>query len=173
MADRIQIYTVHTEPFVVNSMSRLSRPVVPTQDSRLEIRHSQDSRLNQGSRLKAEGPASKTGHLRNSPTPPTRTTPAERVGCFCRSLLLLVVVVVAAAAAAAAAGAGYTMVFDVQSPLLSYVLPRYSAAWCSTDGTARLRLPLAPWDPGVLVAVARYILISRLISKPHCQLIIA
>lgn len=117
-----------------------------TLDSAFKHSNTQGSRL----RLKAEGPASpslrkkwktKNRASSRSPTPPTRTTPAESIGCFCRSafccfffsLLLLLPL---------AAGARYTVVFEVQFPLPPHVLPRYSAAWCSADGTAWLRWPL-------------------------------
>lgn len=82
-----------TQNHLVVSVNTLeTRPRLRTLDCRLgtQTLEAQDSRL------KTEGPAvdQKSRAPPNSPTPPTRTTPAESIGCFCRS------VVVSAAAAA-------------------------------------------------------------------------
>lgn len=149
-----------------------------TLDSAFKHSITQGSRL----RLKAEGPASPSSRKKwktknrassRSPTPPTRTTPAESIGCFCRSAFCCCCFFFfAAAAAPRCRGSVHSSLRSAVPPpapciakVLGCVVQR---GWYSTATMAP-----APWNPGVLGAVVRYILISRLISKPHCQLITA
>lgn len=145
--------------------TRETRPRLLTLDSRLGTLGTR------GSRLKAEDPViTRTGHLQTAPHHPPEP---HRRRASAASAALLSFLLLLLPPPLLLAGAGYTVVSKVQFPpptpctakVLDCVVQhrRYSTATMAP----------CPWNPGVLGAVVRYILISRLISKPHCQLITA
>lgn len=149
-----------------------------TLDSAFKHSNTQGSRL----RLKAEGPASpssrkkmeneKQGIFKKPHTTHQNHTGGEHRLLLPFCVLLFFFFFFAAAAAPRCRGSVHSSLRSAVPPPASCIAKVLGCVvqrgWYSTATMAP-----APWNPGVLGAVVRYILISRLISKPHCQLITA
>lgn len=169
-------YTTQKSPVVSVKTLRTRVPTqeLPTLDSALR-----DSRLkNQGSRLKAQH--SKTGHLQTAPhhPPEPHRRRASAASAVVLLFLLLLLMLLARRCCCCCCPSSPLGLGTQWSPKCSCPSHPMYCQGTGLRGAAQTVQhgyddPLPHGIRGYLEPLLRYILISRLISKPHCQLITA